>query len=168
MTPQLHFQEFADTSSVKDFAIHAVRMFNSNDKHELPAVNLYEPVVSHRIAVYLEILFTGYAVDCEYNKNVSNAHDQYKRSLEGRKIRPDIIVHKRNDSTQNLLVVEVKKAGKDSEKGRADIMRIKESFRQSNLSYCYGMFVGVLRSRIDVVWVSFDAGEPEEYYEVIK
>ncbi|HRF28438.1 MAG TPA: hypothetical protein PL051_02255 [Candidatus Saccharibacteria bacterium] len=144
------------TSSAKSGALRAVMKLHEQDKQALIDGNLYELTISHRLAVYLEEEFPKYAVDCEYNTNINGQVDRYKRSTEDKKIRPDIIVHKRNDSESNLLVVEVKKAGRGSERGKRDIEKIRSNFNTPSLHYSHGLFVGVLSSRIDFVWIDMD------------
>ena len=65
--------------------------------------------VAHRLAVYLEQLFPGWDIDCEYNRQ-GDAID-IKRFARERKVRPDIIIHHRGklELKHNLLVIEVKK-----------------------------------------------------------
>ena len=73
-----------------------------------------ERAITNRLAYYLSELFEEWNVDCEYNRNI----DTIKRlkyaiepggELRDRAVFPDIIVHKRG-TTENLLVVEVKKS----------------------------------------------------------
>jgi len=61
-----------ESDCVKEKIIEALRLFISRDKHQLLEVDIYEPTLSHRIAVYLEDLFPEHDVDCEYNKNLSD------------------------------------------------------------------------------------------------
>ena len=88
---------------------------------------VHEQAISHRIALHLQ-QFTKSNVDCEYNKNLKGAKylevkkEIYKNctcgacrrnppedGLKRRRFRPDIIVHKRGDESENLIAVEVKK-----------------------------------------------------------
>ncbi len=131
---------------VKEKIRNVLRLFNEQDKPYLWSVDIYEPTLSHRIAVYLEQEFPGYVVDCEYNKNIGDP----KRDDNGNKIRPDIIIHIRNDPDNNLAIFEIKKSGKDSQLGKADIGKL---MRSSNLNYQLGIFVGVLKNRIDIGWL---------------
>jgi hypothetical protein len=79
-----------------------------------------ERSISHRLALYLEPLFPGWQVDCEYNRDF--ARPGRPKSLhvpddnvgwddtDARTVYPDIIVHSRG-SDDNLLVLELKKTG---------------------------------------------------------
>ena len=93
-------------------------------------VKAHEQAMSHRIAVYLERRVVGLTVDCEYNKHLDGEKelmmegDRYKncncRVCRNRKpkknareeihFRPDIIVHKRGNNSQNCIVMEIKKS----------------------------------------------------------
>lgn len=101
---------------------------------ELLKSEAHEQAISHRLAVYLETLFTGTRelnVDCEYNKNLRASKRVdigtiEKQALEAcnctacKKIlkdpnilndklfRPDILVHSRGNHERNLIVVEIK------------------------------------------------------------
>jgi len=77
--------------------------------------NVNERSISHRLAVYLGHEFEGWDVDCEYNRNMDDPKrmnlqevDSDSTDTEGKTVYPDIIVHKRGESN-NLLVVEMKK-----------------------------------------------------------
>lgn len=87
--------------------LRAIKKFNDQDKIDLWNVRIYEPTMSHRIAVYLEKEFKQYNIDCEYDKNFKDPKTNSSREI----IRPDIIIHKRNnrDSPDNRVVFEIKK-----------------------------------------------------------
>ena len=75
-----------------------------------------EDCTNHRLAYYLEVIFPDivhddmfYVVDIEYdrnleekNKEIQNENDKYLN------IRPDIIIHRREDNRNNLLAIEAK------------------------------------------------------------
>jgi hypothetical protein len=79
--------------------------------------DLNERAITHRLAAYLQQEFTGWKVDCEYNRNHDDPKKLYlpsRNSLSSddthaRTVFPDIIVHHRN-TDENLLVIEVKKS----------------------------------------------------------
>ena len=138
----------------------AIRRFKQRDwDSDLSKVNIYEPTISHRIAVYLEKLFSDFHVDCEYNKHGVD----HKFNQTGDKIRPDIIIHRRRTPI-NLVVFEVKKNGANSKLGKADIKKL-EGFRARNYNYQLCVFVGVLKSRIEIVWF---AGRKNKQTEILK
>lgn len=96
--------------------------------------DLSERSIAHRLAHYLEHLFIGYDVDCEYNGAIHDGGYQRKkvhmvkrdllhiemelrereRHLEvdetiERSAYPDIIIHKRGHNDDNLCIIEIKK-----------------------------------------------------------
>jgi hypothetical protein len=103
-----------------------------------------ERSISHRLAVYLQTQFSGWHVDCEYNRN----HDDVKRlqlesrhatdqDIEAVTVFPDIIVHKRS-TDENLLVIEMKKTT-SRENCEYDIRKLR-AFK-SELQYRFAAFV---------------------------
>ncbi|HEC93341.1 MAG TPA: hypothetical protein ENI51_10170 [Candidatus Atribacteria bacterium] len=125
----------------------AINTFIKRDRNYLMSVDIYEPTISHRIAVYLEGLFPNYDVDCEYSKNLNAP----KTNSTGDKIRPDIIIHKRG-TDDNLCIIEVKKAGKDSKNGKNDREKLTDAVNRG-LNYKLGVYIGVLKRRIDICWI---------------
>jgi len=129
----------------------AVREFNALDRAALLKVDIYEPAISHRIAVYLGNLFPGYNVDCQYSRNL------LKNKTAGQsKYRPDIIIHKRL-AESDRVVFEVKKSGKNSMAAALDIQKL-ETAVAGNLGYNLGVFIGVLKRRADICWVEKSNG----------
>ena len=77
--------------------------------------DLGERTLTHRLAVHVEKHFSGWDVDCDYNRlgertlrlphgSIVSTDDQL-----GKSIYPDIVVHQR-DIPNNLLAIEVRKA----------------------------------------------------------
>jgi len=98
-----------------------------------------ERSITHKLAEHLQVEFTDWNVDCEYNKS----KDDPKRYKDGDKKRlafPDIIVHKRNES-ENLLVIEAKKSNSRVSED-TDIKKLK-AFTDQNGDYGYrlGLFI---------------------------
>lgn len=96
----------------------ALKTLSQNDKH-LFDINAHEQTITHRLAVYLEGLFIGYDVDCEYNRK-----EEDPKKINDKLIKPDIIVHRRGkgncENYDNLLAIEVKKNW-DSEEDRVKL-----------------------------------------------
>ncbi len=126
----------------------ALKLFIAKDKQALLSVDIYEPTINHRIAVYLEDLFPGFDVDCEYNKTLLGD----KRDVNGKKIRPDIIIHTRMTNEANSVITEIKKSGKNSKLAKADIEKLKNAMN-GTLNYDLGVFVGILKRKIDICWI---------------
>lgn len=79
-------------------------------------LELGERTLTHRFAVYLEKQFPEWNVDCDYNRlqdrtwllpkaSIVSTDDEYGKSMF-----PDVAVHRR-EVPDNLLVVEIRKAG---------------------------------------------------------
>jgi hypothetical protein len=137
--------------NAKEKIREAVREFVALDRAALLKVDIYEPTISHRIAVYLGNLFPEFNVDCEYSRNLLK-----DKTAGQNKIRPDIIIHKRL-SQINCVIFEIKKSGKDSLAAGLDIQKL-ESAVAGNLGYDLGVFVGVLKRRVDICWIEMANG----------
>jgi hypothetical protein len=81
----------------------AINLVLKNDQFLL-INNSDEWAISHKFAEYIQQQFPEFHVDVEYNRE----KDQVK-TLNGERIRPDIIVHIRNTDV-NLIAIEVKKS----------------------------------------------------------
>ena len=131
----------------------AIRTLYERDRHLL-SVDANERAITHRLAVYLEQLFAGWDVDCEYNrvgadpKRIDDFEDHLRgvntnedpaRDTHGKTVFPDIIVHMR-DTLDNLLVVEAKK---QSSRIPDDIdrMKIRMYMESAHLQYRFGALV---------------------------
>lgn len=106
------------------------------------ANNIGERAITHKMAEYLQKYFPDYNVDCEYNRNYEMGANVAKKikclkddyiKLEEERLKeikelkkdeiyespiccyPDIIVHKRMNNNDNLLVIEVKKDNNNSQ-----------------------------------------------------
>ena len=100
----------------------ALDIFYVKDKYLIDN-DIHERSMTHKLAIYLEELFNGYDVDCEYNKNTTESKKIYDVEHKIQEIKkdteyeykdsiavfPDIIIHKRGNKLKNLLVIEVKK-----------------------------------------------------------
>ena len=106
---------------------------------------VHEGSVSHKLGGYIGELFPDYDVDGEYNKMSKDGRIVTKRSSNGTRVRPDIIVHGQGYHEDNLLVVEVKKKSNRDPKGRAkDWKELEDLTNVGGLfHYCYGLFVDV-------------------------
>jgi hypothetical protein len=122
-----------EDNQIKEILNAALSQLKEKDQWLLKR-DLSEQSVSHKLAEYLQQYFTGdnaYNVDCEYNGDIDDNSDrkhisilreklvqlqllsQRETELEHeiieRAVFPDIIVHKRGDNNNNLLIIEVKK-----------------------------------------------------------
>ncbi len=108
------------------------------NEQKIIANNISERTITHKMAEYLQLEFTDYDVDCEYNRNYevgkdepkfvytlkNEVRDKYRKAgiteenmqsfAEEVTTYPDIIVHQRLTNKKNLLVIEVKKNNNNS------------------------------------------------------
>ena len=123
-------------------------------------VDANERAISHRLGLYLQLLFGEWCVDCEYNRNLDNPKrlKTYKKFFDEDKriwdiaetdpltVFPDIIVHERN-THNNLLVIEIKKTtSKISSK--LDYFKLRE-FKQQ-YGYPYALFLKLITGRAEI------------------
>ena len=106
--------------------------------------DMHEVALCHRLAFHLETSekFTGYLIDCDYNRD----EQAVKRDPRSKMFRPDIVVHKRGNGEDNLLMIEAKKypcSKKQRQKG-------KERLRRNANAYQYGHAFLVVFPRDDV------------------
>jgi|WetSurMetagenome_2_1015567.scaffolds.fasta_scaffold273944_2 hypothetical protein len=123
--------------------------------------NVNERSITHRLAICLQPEFVGWNVDAEYNRNLGdikrlrlNPPQPTAEDNDAVTVYPDVIVHRRN-TTENLLVVEVKKArGGDID---FDIRKLRAFTDQSpaGLGYIWGVHVvlpAVPEGRPSLTW----------------
>lgn len=106
-----------DTLELLETAASAIETFVASEQ-ELFAVDVNERSLSARLAQHLQHRFPEWQVDCEYNrlgegiKRLPRPEGTSTDDRQGRTIYPDIIVHRRGERS-NLLVIEVKKHDND-------------------------------------------------------
>ncbi len=146
---------------IKDIVQDAIQELNQNDPFLLKN-DISERAISHKLAVYLNNKFNGYSVDCEYN-GYANADNNKKYimilrekaktlkilrnsdrndELIKRFVYPDIIVHKRRES-KNLLIIEIKKSTSQIDKSFdiEKIQRYTSPENENDLNYQFGAFI---------------------------
>lgn len=117
-------------------------------ERQLLELNASERSISHKLAEHLEKEFPDWDVDCEYNrqgdrpKTLPKAlfNDIKDDDQEAKTIFPDIIVHKRNQP-ENLLVIEVKKSNsrEGDDKDRTKLMAFTDL--SGDYRYKAGLFI---------------------------
>ena len=126
------------------------------EQPELLGLDVTERALSHHLARYIAKLIPGYDVDVEYNRHGLDPkclNLPPRNKLNGKAkptiVLPDIVVHKRNTDTNNILVVEMKKSRRDIE---FDELKLKAFRRQ--LSYQYAAHVILTRGKVpEIIWV---------------
>ena len=114
-----------------------------------------ERTITALLACHLKPLFTGWNVDCEFNRDFKDATDIKK--IERRRVVPDIIVHHRCVANVNalpnpadhLLVIEVKQSAKDAPDSATDA---KDIWKLSGLCRFHGYQ--------NALFVKFVTGDP--------
>ena len=110
----------------------AIEILLCKDK-ELFQQNLAERTITTKFACYLQEVFKDWDVDSEYNRD-----DEKIKALEsGKKILPDIIIHKRK-TKKNLLVIEIKKTT-NTASDKDDLRKLSEI--KSNFNYEHALFI---------------------------
>lgn len=86
------------------------KLFNLDDSQQIEK-HVGERAIVFRFGLYFQKvldecgMFSDYNLDCEYNRNGT---DPKKLPIIGDRIFPDLILHKRGNNDNNLLVIEFK------------------------------------------------------------
>lgn len=160
----------SEFDEVRAHVLAAIELLRSNDEYLLRK-KAYEVTVAHKLATYMQTEFPCWHVDIEYDLDFHDTKDSRKRlrnivtllrakRIKPRRVselvRPDVIVHRR-EQDDNLLVVEVKKAG-NSAIGLDDC-KLRE-FTGSFFLYRFGLllrFQGAKQEYSELTW--YEAGE---------
>jgi hypothetical protein len=124
-----------------DRALNAVFAFIEGEA-TLLEVDINERSLTHKMGEYLQRAFPEWNVDCEYNrlgegrKVLPDPVDIDSADADGITVYPDIIVHKRRER-DNLLVIEVKKS---TNRRKGDEFKLKGLTRGGGE---YGYIVGM-------------------------
>lgn len=110
-------------------------------------VNASERSISHKFAEHLQKQFPDLVVDCEYNRHGNDIkmlryyHSGLTKvaNLEARTVFPDIVVHKRGNDKDNLLIIEIKKSD-SGQNYRPDLEKLK-AFTGDQFRYKVGIFL---------------------------
>lgn len=104
----------AEVEAELEKVVRALVAFYARETHLLDK-DLGERALTHRLAVHLECQFTGWDVDCDYNRLGERRLKLPKGSIvstdddSGKSVFPDIVVHHRS-VPENLLAIELRKA----------------------------------------------------------
>ena len=121
-----------DRTSIKRLIEKALDKLYKEDYNSLICLN-HEKHVGERACVFRfgiyfnqilkrEKQFKGYNLDYEYNRN----YDDPKRRNNGNLMIPDIILHKRGNNDNNIVVIEFKGWWSDVKSQKDDIDKLKE------------------------------------------
>jgi hypothetical protein len=129
--------EFIDSVAIEEVVTFALRKFARRDKLLLH-LKVFEATLAHRVGVYIEQKLPRWHVDCEYNRNL-RANKMRSDGANG--MRPDIVAHIRN-TTSNLLFVEIKKtshATKQKNVARERVRDMTALWRPDYPRYAHGV-----------------------------
>jgi hypothetical protein len=139
----------------------ALDLFYESDSL-LVNLKVNERAICHHFAIYLKLLFQDYNIDCEYDKhgddfkkleNISECSERKKTD----RILPDILVHKRCNDKNNLIILEIKS------KSDADSCDIKKLELMTNskgqFKYDFGVFIKFEKERKNINLRLFIEGE---------
>ena len=154
---------------IKEKVIIAIQCFYANDAYLIDK-NVHERALTFRLGMYLQILFSSWDVDCEYNKNIETFrnnklfHTRCEQNGEcstcsdrrACSVFPDIIIYKRGTS-QNLLIIEAKCNGTVSQIAE-DKEKLQAYLDEPTLHYQYGLFINfqetLEKTLKDLYWFS--------------
>jgi len=135
-------QEVVSREDLESRIDAALRALISQDRYLLEN-SLGERCIAHRFAFHLAKEFTGWDVDCEYNRNGHRfkeltLSDECRELLRTScRVVPDIVVHKRGENGPNPLAIEIKRKGQPGE----ECDRAKLLGYMSIIGYSYGLYV---------------------------
>lgn len=122
-----------DRNEITKLVNKAIDLLVENEP-QLLDLNVTERALSHHLARYLgELVPKCFNVDCEYNRHFDDPKrlNLKRRQAKDREIRattvfPDIIVHKRDSDTNNLLVLEMKNPGESLNYDEAKLLAFRK------------------------------------------
>lgn len=130
---------------IKIKIINAYKSLLKNDSYLL-ATDVNERSITHKLAEYLQVEFSEYNVDCEYNRNgldVKGLESLVKNIASDNtdvvSVFPDIIIHHRG-SNDNFIVIEAKKSSNKSNDNEK-LVAYKRDLKYQN-AYAVKFFVG--------------------------
>lgn len=103
----------------------------------------HERSISHKLGEYLQVLFPGWHVDCEYNLHGIETK-KLPRECRGQpqeRVFPDIIIHHRN-TDHNLLVIEIKPNRKEQPDECDNAKLLAFTNPSGEYKYQAGLFIG--------------------------
>jgi hypothetical protein len=136
---------------------YAIQQLQTNDA-ELLELNVSERAVMFHLGRYIrEKTPVNFDVDCEYNRHLNNPKQLcYLKDELGVpqecSVFPDILIHRRNSDEDNILVMELKKAGENLEADRRKL----NAFKTAPYSYAFAVQVVINNLRADNVSIHYE------------
>lgn len=127
--------------------------------HFLIDMDLCEPSVNHRFAMYLQEAFPGYFVDCEYNRSHVGQDSGLKQVTSRRGNYIDVVVGMRNGNPDDdLICFETKRWNNRSRFGDRDRAKLRTLTAGERFSYDYGLYLVFGRTRQEVEFELYQGG----------
>jgi hypothetical protein len=146
---------YPKSDEVKRAVNEALRRFYLNDRYLIDH-NVNERSLTFRLGFYLQQIFSGWDVDCEFNRNCvigndpKRVHDWRNGDRSMKNISPDIIIHRRGTDS-NLLVIEAKKENSAKKDKIDDTAKVEACIEEETLCYRYGLFLDFKSSLKDTL-----------------
>lgn len=142
MCRDVFFNQFRHLQTI----VSALEEFYKNDRNLLmPTKHTHEQTVSFRVGMYLanrlEDKSANMYVDCEYHGDINNP--SFRKVINGRRVRPDIIFHDRNQKNEFCIEIKLHSVGHDATKINGYISNY--NYREGYCIYNIGInFVTIL------------------------
>lgn len=145
-----------DLQIIKSKISHCIdRIYNEDG--DLFGRKNYEVTVSCKLSQYLFLEFQKYDVDCEYDKH-KNIKKKARINGEDKKIRPDILIHKRGNDDSNIVAIEVKKKNNPNRR-EYDFAKLKSLTSQTgDYKYKLGVFIDFAKLHSNLIIKYFEDG----------
>jgi hypothetical protein len=137
----------------------AIQSLYSNDINLLQRA-IHERNIAFKLSMYLQPLFVGYNVDCEYNGDMGKPNDKKALEIAANRIRelrriphndniykftPDIIIHVRGQNDRNIAVIEIKKDRSNRNKKEYDLLKLEHlTIDYSGNHYNYQIGIAII------------------------
>lgn len=113
-----------------------------------------------RFAVYLQqqlyehSILKDYNLDVEYNRNMDRPKNLPNTEWQDNGAFPDLIIHKRGNNCDNLLIIEFKTHWNDGEDGILKDIKKLRAFQNEPYLYENALFIKLMRNSPEGFWVS--------------
>ncbi|MFZ2815335.1 MAG: hypothetical protein WAZ63_12190 [Rhodoferax sp.] len=153
---------------IKTKTLKCLKILEKNEKVIIQN-DINERTIAHKFAEYLQIEFSAFNVDVEYNRNFENGRyepkqasliinvfeESYQKAKDTNQdisefmkqvtTYPDIIIHQRGNNDKNLLIIEIKKDNNKSD-WRIDEKKLEAFTRrkeEEGYNYILGMHLTI-------------------------
>ncbi len=144
----LSSREYSKEKTI-DIINEVLNQFMENDIILLD-IGANERTISHKIACYLDKKFENLDVDCEYNRDINNIKNISGICNNFNHVLPDIIVHKRLEDF-NHLVIEIKKDASEYDKKR-DIQKLNCLKKKFNYNFALFISFDAEKQNPEITW----------------